>query len=505
MIKRFLVTVLFTAAIIVPAAAQDFVKVHELIVQGIDAEYNMDFPMALTKFQEAKNIAPNDLRGHFFEQTIFYWKAMLTRNKGDFETFLNLSDKLVEKCETVVDKNENDLDARLYLGWTYIIRAFAIGFMGENYLKAASEIKDGNNNLTFVLEKNPNYYDAALGLGVYNYLASFIPRKLRWLTDILGFSGNRDEGKRLLKLASDKGTYTNNEAKFYLTLMLWREETYPEAEGYAQSLKTKYPTSPAVWMLWGGLLAQQDKMSEAIQAYEMSLEYNKGKDSEIIFRTAYGALSNAYFRMNIYDRSSEYGRKFLALLTKDDNQNNRLYSTGVSLELMGDRNAAMEFYRRARTDIKDENQWEKYWLRKLREREAAPLTRTDSLLIAADNNRATGKLTDAARDYNTLQSAQVMNYNDDIKSQINHGLGQLSFKQKDYNKAIEYFKLNTALNPPNENWLVPEAYYQIGRCYLRLGKKSEAQKNFDIAMDIDYEYDFKDAMDGKIKNELSKY
>ena len=208
--------------------------------------------------------------------------------------------------------------------------------------------------------------------------------------------------------------------------------------------------------------------------------------------------------MNIYDRSSEYGRKFLALLTKDDNQNNRLYSTGVSLELMGDRNGAMEFYKRARTDIKDGNEWEKFWLRKLNERVSAPLTKTDSLLIAADNNRATGKLTDAARDYSTLTSAQGVNYSDDIKTQINQGLGQLNYKQKDYNKAIEYFKLNTSLNPQNEKWLVPEAYFQIGRCYLRLGNRSEAQKYFDKALDIDYDYDFKDAMDGKIKNELSK-
>lgn len=501
-IKHFL-TLFF--AVTVTAYSQDFSKVHNLIIQGIDNIYEMNFPAALTNFQEAKSIAPNDLRGHFFEQTIYYWKAMLTRNKNDFETFLNLSDKLVEKCETVVDKNENDLDARLYLGWTYIIRAFAIGFMGENYLKAASEIKDGNNNLTFVLEKNPNYHDAALGLGVYNYLASFIPRKLRWLTDILGFSGNREEGKRLLKLASEKGTYTNNEAKFYLTLMLWREESYPEAEGYAQKLKTQYPQSPAVWMLWGGLLAQQDKMNEAIEAYEKSLEYNKGKDSEIIFRTAYGALANAYFRMNVYDKSSEYGRKFIALLTKDDNQNNRLYSTGVSLEMMGDRNAAMEFYKRARTDIKEENQWEKFWLRKLREREAAPITKTDSLLIAADNNRATGKLSDAERDYNTLLNAPGINYSDDIKSLINHGMGQLRFKQKDYQNAIEIFKLNTSLNPQIERWLVPEAFYQIGRCYLRLRNKSDAQKYFDKALDIDYEFDFKDALDGKIKNELSKF
>ncbi len=484
--------------------AQDFGKVHNLIIEGIDAEYNMDFPAALSKFQEAKNLAPNDLRGHFFEQTIYSWKALLTRNKSDYETFMNLSDKLVEKCENVLDKNENDLDARLYLGWTYTIRAFAVGLMGENYLKAASEIKDGSNHLKFVLEKNPAYNDAALGLGVFNYLTTFIPRKLQWLTSILGFEGNRDEGKRLLQQASEKGTYTNSEAKFYLTLLLWREENYPEAEQNANQLKAKYPQSPAVWMVWGGLLSQQDKMVEAVEAYEKSLEFNKGKESEIIFRTAYGALSTAYFRMNVFDKAADYGKRFIAYLTKDENMNNRLHSIGVSLELMGNRNEALEFYRKARTDIKDENQWEKYWLRKLRQREAAPLTKVDSMLILADNYRAVGKLGESQQIYSLL-IAGTAGYNDDEKVQVNHGMGQLYFKQKDYDKAIEQFKLNLSLNPQNEKWLVPEAYYQIGRCYLRSGNKKEAESWFDKAMDIDYDYDFKDSMEGKIKNEMTKF
>ena len=503
MLKK-LVFAVFFVFITTGVFTQDFARVHELISAGIDAEYNMDFPAALLKFQEAKNIAPNDLRGPFFEQTIYYWKALLTRNKPDYETFMTLSDKLVEKCENIIDKNENDLDARLYLGWTYTIRAFAVGFMGENYLRAASEIKDGSENLKFVLEKNPDYHDAALGLGVYNYLTTFIPKKLQWLTSILGFSGNRDEGKRLLMQSSEKGTYTSNEAKFYLTLLLWREENYPQAENYINQLKTSYPESPAVWMLWGGLLSQQDKMSEAIEAYENSLEYNKGKGSEIIFRTAYGALSTAYFRMNIYDKSSEYGQKYISYLSKDENMNNRLYSIGVSLELTGNRNAALEYYRKARTDIKDDNQWEKYWLRKLKEKEASPLSKTDSLLIVADNNRAVGKLTESLKDYNFIVSSGLLT-DDDVKCQVNHGFGQVYFKQKDYNKAIEQFKLNLSLNPPDEKWLVPEAYFQIGRCYLRLGNKKEADNYFDKALDIDYDYDFKESMDGKIKNELTKF
>lgn len=143
--------------------------------------------------------------------------------------------------------------------------------------------------------------------------------------------------------------------------MLWREEKYPDAESYANDLKTKYPVSPAVWMLLGMLYSQQDKMADAVDAYEKSLEYNKGKDSEIIFEFM-RHISTAYFRMNIYDKASDFGKRYISYLTKDENMNNRLYSIGVSLEFMGDRNAAMEFYRKARTDIKDENDWEKLFI-----------------------------------------------------------------------------------------------------------------------------------------------
>jgi tetratricopeptide (TPR) repeat protein len=485
--------------------AQDFGNVHKLISDGIYSIYETDFPSALSKFLEAKNTAPNDLRGPFFESTVYFWKALFTKNRGDYETYLNLSDKIIEKCSGMVDKNENGLDAQFYMGWTHTLRAFILYYIDQNVLKAASDIQDGNKALKFVVEKNSAYYDAYLGLGIYNYILSFIPRKLQWLTSLLGFSGDRDEGKRQLILAAEKGTYTNTEAKFYLTLLAWREENYTLAEDYASQLTGAHPKSPATWMLWGLLLSQQDKMQEAVDAYEKSIEYNRGKESDIVYKTSYGALGNAYFRMNVFDKSVEYLKKYMHYVTEDDMYNRRLYSIGAALELMGNRDEALNYYRQGRSNFKDDNEWEKFWLRKLNYRVQNKITLVDSLLIVADNNRAVGNIDEAMENYKRLQSGLGQTYNDDIKVQINQGLAQLYFRQKDYNKAIEQFKMNLNLNPVEEKWLVPEAYFQIGRCLLRLGNKTEAQEYFDKALDIDYDYDFKDSMDNKVKNELSKF
>jgi len=486
--------------------AQDFTKVHQLVTEGLNSIFNMDFPSALSKFQEAKIIAPNDLRGPFFESTVYFWRAMLTKNRTDYEQYLTLSDNIIKKCEDITDKNENDLDAQFYKGWTYTMRAFIVYFIDRKMLQAASDLKDGKTSLLLVTEKNPNYYDAYLGLGEFNYLTSMIPRKLQWLTNILGFSGDKATGKQQLITASEKGTYTNTEAKFYLTLLAWREEDYSEAEKYATDLKTSYPASPAIWMVWGLLLTQQDKMSDAIDAYEKAIELNKEMQSDVVYKTAYGALCTSYFRTNQFEKAADYGKKYMKYATKDDYINSRLYSIGVSLELLGNRNDAMDYYKQAKTDFKEDNEWEKHYLRLLTERVAAPITHMDSLLIVADNNRATGRFDEAHKDIDLIRElAASGSSSDDITAQINNGDGQIYFKQKDYNKAIDSYKLNLNLNPEHEKWLVPEADFQIGRCMLRLGKKSEAQDWFDKALAVDYDYDFKDSMEGKVKNELAKF
>jgi len=141
----------------------------------------------------------------------------------------------------------------------------------------------------------------------------------------------------------------------------------------------------------------------------------------------------------------------------------------------------------------------------LKQRENSPVTLIDSLLISVDNNRAVGNYEAALKDYTRLNSGFDQVFSNDIQAQINHGLGQLYFKQKNYEKAIEFFTLNMKMNPEEEKWLVPEAYFQAGRCMLRLGRKQEAMENFEKAEDIDYDYDFKKSLDIKIKNEVTKF
>jgi tetratricopeptide (TPR) repeat protein len=499
-LKIFLLIVFFFFG---TANAQDFQKVHELIIQGQEDIFNVDFDAAALKFRQAKELAPKDLRGPFFESTLYFWKSMLTRNKDDYKTYMSMADRIIDQCEELLDKNENDLDARFYLGWTHAIRGVIVYFVDRNVFKAGYDLKDANKQLTYIIERDKNYYDAYMGLGLYNYSISMIPRKYQTLTNLLGFEGNKETGKNQLTLAAEKGIYTNYEAKLYMAFLSWREENYPVSENYAQQVLNKFPKSPAAWMVWGLLMNQQDKLNESIQAYEKAIEYNKGKESDIVLKNSYGALGTAYFRLNQFEKAVDNSVKYFTYLTNDDRKNNRIHALGVSLEFLGRRNEALNYYKKVKTELDDDNDWEKYWLRKVNERIASPLLPIDSMLIVADNFRAASNISDAAKTYDYMFQNLYATADQDLKLQINHGYASLLFKNKDYNKAIEYFKQNITLKPQREMWLVPEAYFQIGRSYLRLGNKNEAIKYFDLAEDIDYDFDFKGSLDTKIKNELS--
>ena len=63
----------------------------------------------------------------------------------------------------------------------------------------------GKNYLEDVVEKDPTYYDAYLGLGIYHYLADILPKFVKILSFVLGVEGDRDKGIVELNIAAEKG------------------------------------------------------------------------------------------------------------------------------------------------------------------------------------------------------------------------------------------------------------------------------------------------------------
>ncbi|HID38369.1 MAG TPA: hypothetical protein EYP36_02500 [Calditrichaeota bacterium] len=177
---------LFTLAAIQPArAAVD----EEDIQRGVNLTLNMRFEKAIALFDSIIQEYPQDPAGYFLKSAVYFWMYTQDVRMADVGTlFETISKTGIEVAENRLDENENDLDAKFYLGAIY-------GNLGRYYIMNSSWIKaywygsEGKDLLKEIIESNPEYYNAYLGLGIYHYYADILPGVIKVLSYILGIKG----------------------------------------------------------------------------------------------------------------------------------------------------------------------------------------------------------------------------------------------------------------------------------------------------------------------------
>jgi tetratricopeptide (TPR) repeat protein len=147
----------------------------------------------------------------------------------------------VHEADVRLSKNPNDVDALFARAWvrslrcTYVAmveRAFATGF------RLASKAKD---DAARALQLDPDYVDAKLIVGVYEYVVGALPWPFKLMIGFAGITGSKSKGLALLGDAGNHGVITSIEARTAIALFLRREAKYHEAIDVVRSLKNDYP------------------------------------------------------------------------------------------------------------------------------------------------------------------------------------------------------------------------------------------------------------------------
>jgi hypothetical protein len=165
---RLVVLILLSSSLLC-AGEPDWAKVHVQTIRGIDQLYNLEFSDAAATFDGVIRMAPQDPRGYFFRSTVDYWIFMFSKDPNAFDRFFAMSDTVIRLCETALDQDPNNWNAKFYLGGTY-------GFRGLMYqrdnsiLKAVWDGKKGYSRLEECVQKKPDLIDAQMGFGLFTYL-----------------------------------------------------------------------------------------------------------------------------------------------------------------------------------------------------------------------------------------------------------------------------------------------------------------------------------------------
>ncbi len=290
-------------------------RLDSLLFSTVNDIYSIKFESAEKTIKIVKTEYPQHPASLFFDAMIYWWKIQLDQKNEQYdEVFYKKADAVLDLCEKILDKDENNRDANFYHGGALGFKARVQTFR-KDWLKAAL---NGKNAIPFVhnvYELDTLNKDALLGLGIYNYFADVIPKKHSFVKPFMAFfpKGDAKKGLKELTIASQHGKFAKYEARYQLIMLYYYyEKNYKEGYKHAKYLVEEFPNNPIFQKFYIRFAYKINKFNEVDKMLENALNnhkkgvigYNPRTMVEFYY---YGGLSN--FRQRKYATATDFNIK----------------------------------------------------------------------------------------------------------------------------------------------------------------------------------------------------
>lgn len=284
------------AAEVSPAALPG--DVLQMRQEAYDAIYNLDYPAARAKAEEIRKRLPDHPAGDLYIATLIWLEELykgrrLQTGLYQNDSFYAGADKSDEKTEgdkvdPVVDRqfrdtinraktkalvlvnrtNKKDPDALYFLGAVYGVMGGYDASVARRFIGAMRNGSRGVDYHEQVLKLDPDYYDAAMSVGLYNYIVGSLPFVFKALVAFVGVRGSKTKGLALLEEAMNKGRYVNDDARVILIALYQKEKRPEDALKLLQNLSSRYPRNYLIRLETASTLSQLGRFAEATAMYE---------------------------------------------------------------------------------------------------------------------------------------------------------------------------------------------------------------------------------------------
>src|SRR5262245_48255618 len=277
-------------------------EIMELRREGSEAMFNIDYTTAVAKFEEIRKRLPNHPAGDLYLATAL-WLRQLNKSRRlqtglyrSGSSFYAGADKAKEETEgdavdagvdrafrdrmaqaktkalALVAKNKNDADALYYIGSYYGVMA---GYEASTARKFFSAMRNGSRCVDAhekALKLKPDYYDAYLSVGLYDYIVGSLPFGYKALATMVGIRGNKNRGITRLQTLVDKNTVASDDARVMLLTVFRNEKRNDEALRLLEQLSSKYPRNYLLKLEIASTLVTLKRSEEAYAAFESLLK-----------------------------------------------------------------------------------------------------------------------------------------------------------------------------------------------------------------------------------------
>lgn len=216
-----------------------------LVLQGLDAAYSLDLERAAALFTAVSTREPEHPVGPFFLASLKWLEFSQNADlPGAGEALAPQFEALLGECFArawaLREKAPDDPEADFYLGAAYGMKGRWL-MLERKWIRAAHAGYKGYKLLKRTVALDPEYYDAYLGLGMYDYYSDTLPAVLRFAAGLIA-RGDRQRGLRYVELTRRKGHYSVTEAKLFLAGVYAAYEKRPaEALAIVAELRQEKP------------------------------------------------------------------------------------------------------------------------------------------------------------------------------------------------------------------------------------------------------------------------
>jgi hypothetical protein len=343
-----------------------------LVREAFEHFYDLDYAGAVERFERFHAAHPGDPQGTallldavVFQElyrldlldTTFYandgfltGKHATVEDQKTRERIMSLADEAVHEADWRLGSNPNDVDALYARGWaralkcTYI--AMVEGGFGSGF-HLASQAKDDHMR---VLQLDPDYVDAKLVAGVYEYVVGALPLPFKFLIGFAGITGSKSKGLAMLTDDGNRGAVTNVEARTTIALFLRREAKYKEAIEVVQGLRKEYPRDYLFALEDANLRKDDGEGMAAVDAYRAIIAANAkpGFYSSARMELAYFGLGDALRGQRHYGEAAQsYEQAAWTANVGPELKIRSLLAAGQCHDLNGERQLAVRDYQQA--------------------------------------------------------------------------------------------------------------------------------------------------------------
>lgn len=343
-----------------------------LVHEAFEYFYQLDFPAAVGRFESFHEAHPGDpqatallLNAVLFQElyrldlldTTFYandgfltGRHAIAEDPNTRDRILGLADETVREADWRIGRNQNDIDALYARGWarslkcTYLAmveRSFGAGF------RLAIKARDDDMR---VLQVDPDYVDAKLVTGVYEYVVGALPLPFKFLIGFAGIGGSKSRGLEMLRDAAHRGVLTTVDARTVIALFLRREAKYKEAVEVVRSLKNEYPHNYLFCLEEANLRKDAGEGMGAVEAYReiVANSQKPGYFASARLELTYFGLGDALRGQRLFGEAAQsYEQSALTRNVSPELKIRSFLAAGQCHDLNGERDLALKDYHAA--------------------------------------------------------------------------------------------------------------------------------------------------------------